>query len=192
MSNQRISASLASLFTTHSVVFWHDVDAEFVNALDGLSLDGVQLIRLDDTPTLRVKLDLERTPNQRWLVYSNKPEPEPAKDWLLDVRLRSKLFRADSTSILLEDLGLTTLGLRQHLKDRAKFLRAKDRVDRLKRLVLPGDTAPDLDRKMLTVLCRADQPELFAMLQRLYGAMVADGTADLVGATQGLAGHCCQ
>jgi hypothetical protein len=141
MSNQRISASLASLFTTHSVVFWHDVDAEFVNALDGLSLDGVQLIRLDDTPTLRVKLDLERTPNQRWLVYSNKPEPEPAKDWLLDVRLRSKLFRADSTSILLEDLGLTTLGLRQHLKDRAKFLRAKDRVDRLKRLVLPGDTA---------------------------------------------------
>jgi hypothetical protein len=58
-------------------------------------------------------------------------------------------------------------------------LRAKDRVDRLKRLVLPGDTAPDLDRKMLAVLTRADQPELFAMLQRLYGAMVVDGTADL-------------
>ena len=133
MSNQRISASLESLFTTHSVVFWHDVDTEFINVLDSLSLDGVQLIRLDDAPALRVKLDLERTPSQRWLVYSNKPEPEPAKDWLLDVRMRSKLFRADSTSILLEDLGLTTQGLRQHLKERAKFLRAKDRVDRLKR-----------------------------------------------------------
>lgn len=68
MSNQRIYDSLSSLFTTHSVVFWHDVDAEFVHALDSLNLDGVQLIRLDDTPTLRVKLDLERTPNQRWLV----------------------------------------------------------------------------------------------------------------------------
>lgn len=93
--------------------------------------------------------------------------------------MRSKLFRADSTSILLEDLGLTTQGLRQHLKERVKFLRAKDRVDRLKRLVLPGDTAVDLDRKMLAVLSRSDQPELFTMLQRLYGAMVADGTADL-------------
>jgi uncharacterized protein (TIGR02687 family) len=179
MSNQRIFDSLSSLFTTHSIVFWHDVEAEFVNTLDSLNLEGVQLIRLDDAPTLRVKLDLERTPNQRWLVYSNKPEPEPTKDWLLDVRLRSKAFRADSTSILLEDLGLTTQGLRSHLKDRSKFLRAKDRVDRLKKLVLPGDSASDLDYKMLAVLTRADQPELFAMLQRLYGAMVADESADL-------------
>jgi uncharacterized protein (TIGR02687 family) len=126
-----------------------------------------------------VKLDIERNPNQRWLFYSNLPEPEPTKDWLLDARLRSKAFRADSTSILLEDLGLTTFGLRQHLKGRGKFLRAKDRVDRLKKLVLPGDSASDLDYKMLAVLTRADQPELFAMLQRLYGAMVADDSADL-------------
>lgn len=179
MSNDRISDSLSGVFLDYSIVFWHDVDAEFVSVVDGLNLDGVKLIRLDDAPTLRVKLEIERAANQRWLVYSNKPEPEPAKDWLLDVRMRSKLFRADSTSILLEDLGLTTQGLRQHLKDRIKFLRAKDRVDRLKRLVLPGDTAIDLDRKMLAVLSKADQPELFAILQRLYGAMVTDGVADL-------------
>lgn len=179
MSQQRLLESLGTLFNTHTVVFWHDVEAEFASAVDGLQLDGVQLVRLDDTPALRVKLDIERTPNQRWLIYSAKPEPEPTKDWLLDVRMRSKSFRADSTSILLEDLGLSTQGLRQHLKERAKFLRAKDRVDRLKRLVLPGDSALDLDRKMLAVLTRADQPELFAMLQRLYAAVVVDGIADL-------------
>ena len=50
-------------------------------------------------------------------------------------------------------------------------------VDRLKRLVLPGDGALDLDRKMLAVLTRSDQPELFAMLQRLYAAMVVDGSS---------------
>ena len=179
MSQQRLFDSLTTLFTTHPVVFWHDVEAEFSSAVEGLQLDGVQLVRLDDTPALRVKLDIERTPNQRWLIYSAKPEPEPSKDWLLDVRMRSKSFRADSTSILLEDLGLTTQGLRQHLKERGKFLRAKDRVDRLKRLVLPGDNAQDLDRKMLAVLTRSDQPELFAMLQRLYAAVVVDGMADL-------------
>jgi uncharacterized protein (TIGR02687 family) len=179
MTQQRLFDGLTSLFSTQSVVFWHDVEAEFASIVDGLQLEGVHLVRLDDTPALRVKLDIERAPDQRWLIYSAKPEPEPAKDWLLDLRMRSRSFRADSTSILLEDLGLTTQGLRQHLKERAKFLRAKDRVDRLKRLVLPGDDAHDLDRKMLSVLTRADQPELFAMLQRLYGAMVVEGIADL-------------
>lgn len=179
MSQQRLFDSLTSLFSTHAVIFWHDVDAEFASVVESLKLDGVQLVRLDDVPALRVKLDIEGAPEQRWLIYSVKPEPEPSRDWLLDVRMRSKLFRADSTSILLEDLGLSTQGLRSHLKERAKFLRAKERVDRLKRLVLTGDTAPDLDRKMLAVLTRADQAELFAILQRLYGAVVVDGVADL-------------
>ena len=179
MSQQRLFDSLTTLFSTHPVVFWHDVESEFASAVEGLQLDGVQLVRLDDVPSLRVKLDIERMPEQRWLIYSAKPEPEPTKDWLLDVRMRSKAFRADSTSILLEDLGLTTQGLRQHLKERAKFLRAKERVDRLKRMVLPGDDVQDLDRKMLAVLTRADQLELFGILQRLYGAMVVDGVADL-------------
>ncbi len=179
MSQQRLFDSLKELFSTHPVVFWHDVDSEFASVVDSLQLDGVQLVRLDETPALRVKLDIERSPDQLWLVYSAKPEPEPSKDWLLDVRMRSKLFRADSTSILLEDLGLTTQGLRAHLKERSKFFRAKDRMDRLKRMVLPGDDAHDLDRKMLAVLTRADQPELFAMLQRLYGAVVVEGAAVL-------------
>lgn len=179
MSQQRLIESLSSMFTTHAVVFWHDVDAEFSGTVDALELDGVRLVRLDSTPAFQVKLDVERNPDQRWLMYSTQPEPDPSKDWLLDVRLRAKSFRADSVSILLDELGLSTQSLRTHLKDRHKFLRSKDRVDRLKRLVLPGDTAVDLDRKMLTVLARADQPELFAILLRLFGAMAVNGEADL-------------
>lgn len=179
MSKGRIEDGLRALFTSHPVVFWHDVEGEFSATISTLELDGVQTLLLDQTPTLRAKLELENGRNRRWLVYSTQPEPEPAKDWLLDVRLRSKSFKADSASIMLEDLGLATQGLRQHLKDRVKFLRAKDRLDRLKRLVLPTDTALDIDRKMLAVLTRADQPDLFALLQRLYAAMVVEGLADL-------------
>lgn len=179
MSNQRIVESLESLFANTWVVFWHDVDGEFSSTVDNLALKGVQMLRLDETPALRIKLNIEASPEKRWLIYSHKPEPEPGQDWLLDVRLRGKLFRADSNSILLDDLGLKTLSLRTHLKERAKFLRAKDRVERLGRLVLPGDTAVDLDRKMLAVLTRSDQAELFAVLHRLYAAMVSDGVADL-------------
>ncbi len=179
MSRQRLFEGLTNLFDSHPVVFWHDVDSEFITDIDDLQLPGVQVIRLDDSPALRIKLRIESQPNQNWLLYSNQPEPEPGKDWLLDVRGRSKSFRADSTSILLEDLGLSTMSLRAHLKERAKFLRAKDRVDRLKRLVLPTDSAEDLDRKMLAVIARADLPELFAILQRIFGALVVNDSADL-------------
>lgn len=179
MSNSRISDSLSALFASHPIVFWHDVEAEFSGFVDTMAIEGVQLIRMDEQSNLQIKLQIEGAPDQHWLLYSNQPEPEPSKDWLLDVRLRSKIFRADSTSILLEDLGLTTISLRSHLKDRAKFFRAKDRVDRLKRLVLPTDTAEDLDRKMLAVITRADLPELFAILQRIYGACVVNDIADL-------------
>ena len=179
MSNTRISDSLNGLFANHSIVFWHDIEGEFSNVIDSLSLDGIKLIRVDDQSNLRIKMQIEDSPNQRLLLYSNQPEPEPYKDWLLDVRLRSKVFRADSASILLEDLGLTTLSLRSHLKERAKFFKAKDRVDRLKRLISPVDSADDIDRKMIAVLTRADLPELFSILKRIYGAYVVDGVAEL-------------
>lgn len=179
MSNVKISDSLNGLFENHTIVFWHDVDGEFSNIIDGLLLDGVQLIRVDNQPKLRIKMQIEASPNQRLLLYSNDAEPEPPNDWLLDVRLRSRVFRADSASILLEDLGLTTLSLRSHIKERAKFFKAKDRVDRLKRLISSEDSADDIDRKMIAVLTRADLPELFCILQRIYGAYVIAGTAEL-------------
>ena len=179
MSNARISDSLSALFASHHIIFWHDAEAEFSGFVDTMAIDGVELIRMDEQSSLRIKLLVEGAPDQHWLLYSNRPEPDPSKDWLLDVRLRSKIFRADSNSILLEDLGLTTISLRTHLKERAKFLRAKDRVDRLKRLVLPTDSAEDLDRKMLAVIVRADLPELFAILQRVYGAFMVNEEADL-------------
>jgi len=179
MSNTRISDSLSALFANNRIVFWHDVEAEFSGFVDSMTMEGVQVIRTDEQSNLRIKLQIEGTPDQHWLLYSNQPEPEPSKDWLLDVRLRSKTFRADSTSILLEKLGLTTVSLRTHLKERAKFLRAKDREERLKRLVLPSDSAEDLDRKMLAVITRADSPEVFAILQRVYGAFVTNESADL-------------
>lgn len=179
MSNSKISDSLTALFKTNSTVFWHDVEAEFTGFIEDIDLDGVRLIKMDGHSNLQIKLLIETALGQHWLLYSNQPEPEPSKDWLLDIRLRSKVFRADSVSILLEELGLSTLALRSHLKERSKFLRSKDRVERLKRFVLPTDTAADLDRKMLAVVTRADLPELFAILQRLCSACVADDYTDL-------------
>ena len=124
MSLQRITDSLKDLFTSHPIVFWHDSEGEFSTTVDNLVLDNVHVVRLEETPALQIKIDVKRQPDQHWLFYSTQPEPDPNQDWLLDIRLRSKSFKADSTSILLDDLGLVSQTLRGHLNDRAKFLRA--------------------------------------------------------------------
>lgn len=180
MTQQRITDALDKLFAQHPVVFWHDADNEFGFSVQNLIPAGVELLYLDTTPALALKIRFERAERgAKFLLYSAKPEPEPTEDWLLDVRLRSKAFRADNASILLEDLGLASQQLRSHLKERTKFLRAKDRVDRLKRLVQADDTAEDLDRKMIAVLVKADPPDFGAILLRLFSAMVQDCAVNL-------------
>lgn len=161
-----------------SLVFWNDPDGEFSNQVDELALENVQIIRLDKTPSLQAKVWIEREVGKRWLVYAPFDETEPAKDWLLDARLRGKAFNADTASMQLEELGLTTHALRDHLKLRAKFLRAKERIDRLKRWVQPGDSALDLDRKMIAVIIRADTADAASIFLKVFAGLLGED-ADL-------------
>lgn len=170
MSLGKIQTTLLDLCAQHRFVFWHDTDASFADELPGLP--DINVIHVDREPALAIKLAVESAADDsHWLFYSQQPQPAPEDDWLLDVRLRGKAFHADEVSLQLEELGLHTLSLRGYLKTRAAFLRAKDRFERLRRLVLPTDTALDLDRKMIAVLLRAEQPELASMLLKAFTAM---------------------
>ena len=64
-------------------------------------------------------------PAGRYLLYSPAEEPDYEDDWLLDMRLYGRSFRADRASIILQELGLSRQHLRQHLAKRRKFLTTK-------------------------------------------------------------------
>ena len=169
--------ALARLFTEgHNLIFWNDADGEFTQDVDTLVLDNASVLRLDKTPQLRAKMALEADPGARWLLYSPSAVPEPAADWLLDARLRGKAFSADTASMQLDELGLASHALRPHLKRRAKFLRSKERLERLKRWVNPQDSAADIDRKMLAVLARADTPDAAGIFLKVFAALATEGT----------------
>jgi len=52
------------------------------------------------------KIRMEREdPERRYLVYAPSEEPDYESDWLLDIRLYSRSFRADRASIILDQLG---------------------------------------------------------------------------------------
>lgn len=158
------------------IVFWNDPDKEFQTILPALNLDGVNILQLNELGALEVKIRVEREdPTGRYLLYSPSEEPDYENDWLLDVRLYSRPFRADRASILLNELGLKNLHLRQHLADRRKFFDNKERLQKLKSLVEPNDVASDLDRKMIATVVKADQPEWFNIIRSLYHAYTDNG-----------------
>ena len=174
----QIQSALERLFNEEGqrIVFWNDPDREFQNTLPLLSLDGVTTLRLDEVGALQAKYRLEREePTGKFLLYAPTEEPDYEDDWLLDIRLYSRSFRADRASILLQELGLMNQSLRTHIAERRKLFDAKDRLQKVKNLVLPDDAVGDLDRKMIAVVLRADQPELFNLVRTAFHAWTEAG-----------------
>ena len=177
----QIHTALNRLFNEEGqrIVFWNDPDREFFMTVPLLELNGVTMLRLDEIGALEVKIRLEREePNGKFLLYAPTEEPDYEDDWLLDIRLYSRSFRADKASIMLQELGLENLHLRTHVSDRRKFFDAKDRLQKIKNLVAPDDAAADLDRKMIAVVAKADQPELFNIVRTVFHAWTEGFTTD--------------
>ncbi|MEI6784166.1 MAG: hypothetical protein WCQ21_25010 [Verrucomicrobiota bacterium] len=121
---------------------------------------------------MAVKIRVEREdPTGRYLIYAPTPEPDYDDDWLLDIRLYSHTFRADRASIILDELGLANQALRSHVEERKKFFDNKERFKKIQALVSPQDTEIDLDRKMLAVLVKADQPDPFTIVLALFHSL---------------------
>ena len=175
----QIHTALERLFNEEGqrIVFWNDPAREFLETLPSITLSDVTTLRLDEVGALEVKIRLERDePNRKFLLYAPTEEPDYEEDWLLDIRLHSRSFRADRASILLQELGLVNQNLRTHIAERRKFFDAKDRLQKVKNLVVPDDAAADLDRKMIAVIAKADQPELFNLVRTIFHAWIEAGS----------------
>jgi uncharacterized protein (TIGR02687 family) len=178
----QITTALERLFNEEGqrIVFWNDPEREFQMIVSMLGIDGVTTLRLDEIRALEAKIRLERDePKGKFLLYATTEEPDYENDWLLDIRLYSRDFRADRASILLMELGLVNQTLRTHVADRRKFFDAKDRLQKLKSLVDKNDGAADLDRKMIAVVAKADQPEPFNLVRTIFHAWTEAGEIDL-------------
>jgi len=178
LNEQRIGEALAALFASANIIFWHDVEAEFGYVVDKLQLgESVATIHLEQTPALAIKRRVESNADACFLLYSNQVEPDPDSDWLLDIRLRAQSFRADMTSIQLEELGLRNVSLAAHLRARSKFLAAEMRRNRLKRLLQPMDGESDVDRKMIAVTLRSDEADPLSLTLQLLSGLWEEGHA---------------
>jgi len=185
MKAHEVDKALRQKFVTDGarLVFWHDADTEFADYVaDGLpdDLGGAQLLDVSKVGGLaaKLKLEIEDTVG-KYLVYSSGPRPGAELDWLLDIRLYSAEFHADIASLWLQELGLTGLYLRDHLKARAVFLGSQDRRQKLKRLLGAADDEAAIDLKMMAVLVGSSVATPFVVLRGLCHGHLEDGSFSL-------------
>ena len=171
MKAEQIDQALQQKFVSKGerLVFWHDANGEFTDyiatGLNG-SLADIKVLDLASTGGLSTKLRLERDdPTGQYLIYSQGELPPAEEDWLLDIRLYSAQFHADVASIWLQELGLASLSLRDHLKIRASFLGSQERRRKLARLISADDDEMELDRKMMAVLVGSELASPFEILR---------------------------
>ncbi len=185
MKAEQVDQALKQKFIKDSerLVFWHDPNGEFTTYVEGGLAGDLADVQVLDVATMggfSAKLRLEREdPTGKYLVYSRGEMPPADEDWLLDIRLYSAQFHADIASIWLQELGLSSLALRDHLKARATFLGSQDRRSKLARLVSAGDDEAALDLKMMAVLVGSPVAGPFDVLRALCHSHMRNGRFDL-------------
>lgn len=179
MNLDQLTQGILAKFAQHRIVFWHDPEQSFQADLPSIALDGITVLDMQGRSLFETKKRIELDePHRQFLLYFVHAEPEPDKDWLLDMRLYSGQFFADSSSMLLHELGIPQMALRGHIRERQAFFASKQRLAALKRLVTENEEPLSLDRKMMAVLLKADSaavPDILLSLLKDYATALDAG-----------------
>ena len=156
------------------IVFWQDEDGEFIEQLSevrsAMLEQGTELIELDMSSQLEVKQRIElKQPNANFLLYSNEPVNAPTRDWLYDIRQYASHFYADSSAMILNELGMR-MEFRQEISRYKRFFGNKQRYNKLKKLLPENADKALLELAMIAVLLKVESVSFNAVIHQLFDA----------------------
>lgn len=171
MNLEQIKQGILAKFEKCRLVFWQDEDIEFQEQFPEISAElnseGIQVIALDSESHFEVKQRIELLePDQPFLLYSNKPIIEPTRDWLYDIRLYAQPFYADSSSMILNELGMR-MEFRQLVSRYKKFFANKQRYAKLRKLLPNNAEKSVLELAMIATLAKVETVSFTAVLNEL-------------------------
>ena len=170
MNLEQIKQGILAKFDKCRLVFWQDEDVEFKEQLpsinDELNSNDVELIELDACSHFEIKQRIElKETSSKFLLYSNKPQNEPARDWLYDIRLYAEQFYADSSSMILNELGMR-MEFRQDISRYKKFFGNRQRYSKLKKLLPEGADKQTLELAMIAALAKVESVSFNSILHQ--------------------------
>jgi hypothetical protein len=170
MNLEQIKQGILSKFDKCRLVLWQDEDIEFQEQLpeikSELATSNIEVIELDDQSHFEVKQRLELVePESYFLLYSNKTVNEPTRDWLYDIRLYAQQFYADSSSMILNELGMR-MEFRQDISRYKKFFGNRQRYSKLKKLLPEGADKQTLELAMIAALAKVESVSFNSILHQ--------------------------
>lgn len=167
--SSNISGPLLKLFEKHRIVLWYDDKRELRADYEGLNLDGVEKIEINNNEFIVKHRILREEPKRKFLLYHEGPQPQDLDNWLLDVLLAYGRFNTDQVSLWLSELGLGD-EIYEVVKDHIEFFGAAKRRDTLKKLLKEENTFVSVKMSMLGV-CSVSEPRIDAMLESLLSEL---------------------
>lgn len=168
MNQAQLLQGLIKRLAKSRIVFWQDTDAEFTDQLTGLVLDDVEIINLDEQATLAVKQRIELLePEQTFLLYSTHEVPIPQHDWLYDIRQYAEQFYADSSSLILNDLGIKQMAMRSTVGKYKPFFGSKQRMAAVQKIIPENPNRQTLEITLMAALLKLDTATFLPVLHRL-------------------------
>lgn len=152
--NRRFAAPLPE-FYNRRIIFWYDEDREFEDRIDELSLINAKIVKLTGSNTFAIKkLLCHDDTSSNYLVYRPFGFDKPDDDWLINMELYSEEFRADLSTIWMDEMGLISSQLfRKQIKHYGKFFKAKDRRAKIAELAKNITTAPQFHLAVMASIC---------------------------------------
>lgn len=146
------------------IVFWVDKDGEFIEEIEQLEIDRIEVQTLSDCNQFYMKHLLEEVdPTTSYLIYTNL-ELGVEDNWLADTVLYSKTFYADKVSLILNHLQIDT-SLRAVIKKYERFFNNKERFKKFQALGMEGFTEEKIELAIMSVLCNEKTPDFEGVLK---------------------------
>jgi len=153
MSN--IEARLKDIFEKHNIVFWYDDEGKLKDEFEALDLDVKKLYINNNEFGIKYEI-LTSKKGSKFLVYSDKKEPQDRDNWLIDLVLKGYKFSANRASMILNDLGLDII-YKPFIEEHLEFFRAKKRVEPFAKLLEKNEDDNTLALKMIATLLKCDE-----------------------------------
>lgn len=111
----------------YQYVFWYDPQKEFVDIIPDIANQiKAKLYQAKENSQFKTKYDLLNDPDSSYLIYAPYERPKIQVNYLTDMEHYSKLFTADASQIILEELNLNDDKL-QFIKQYHSYFNAKSR-----------------------------------------------------------------
>lgn len=183
MNLLRVQQALTNLFNDdrrwahrgRRIVFWYDREGEFARDIAQLSLEGIKVAQIGETPFALKRQLLVTDPDSAYLLYSPQPEPEAAQNWLLDLERTGVQFTADRAAMIFADLGFFHRPLEGVIREQGRFFRSEKRLADLRALNLPKEAG---ERELLGGLLAVAVREKVAEPRSIIRQVLLGGLED--------------